>query len=167
MKLNINGVDKEFDDAYKDGLLLWAIRDGLEMIGTRYGCGAGICGSCTVHVDGVATRSCITPVQAVANSKIRTLEGLVQPDGTLHPVQQAFLDEQVPQCAWCMSGQMMTAVAFLETNSAPTPEQIIEAMKSNYCRCGCYHRIKSAVGHAAENMQTAVLPAVLPEGETA
>ena len=155
MKLNINGVDHELDDAYKDGLLVWAIRDGLGLTGTRYGCGAGICGSCTVHVDGAATRSCITPVAAVENSEIRTLEGLAAEDGTLHPVQQAFLDEQVPQCAWCMSGQMMTAVAFLEENSVPTPEEIIEAMKNNYCRCGCYHRIKSAVATAADTMRSA------------
>ena len=153
MKLNINGVDKELDDAYEKGVLLWAIRDGLGMTGTRYGCGAGICGSCTVHVDGVATRSCITAVANVIDSEIRTLEGLAAEDGALHPVQQAFLDGQVPQCAWCMSGQMMTAVAFLEQTSAPTPDEIIDAMKNNYCRCGCYHRIKSAVATAAELMQ--------------
>lgn len=153
MKLNVNGREVDVDDAYADGLLVWAIRDGLQMTGTRFGCGAGICGSCTVHVDGVATRSCITPISAVANAQITTLEGLAEEDGTLHPVQQAFLDEQVPQCAWCMSGQMMQAAAFLEQNNNPTQDEIIEAMKSNYCRCGCYHRIKSAVATAAEIMQ--------------
>ncbi len=154
MKLNINGEVKEVDDAYADGVLVWAIRDGLGMMGTRYGCGAGICGSCTVHVDGVATRSCVTPVAAVVDTEITTLEGLVAEDGSLHPVQQAFLDEQVPQCAWCMSGQMMTAAAFLEQNNTPTPDEIIDAMKNNYCRCGCYHRIKSAVAVAADTMAT-------------
>ena len=154
MKLNINGEVKEVDDAYADGVLVWAIRDGLGMMGTRYGCGAGICGSCTVHVDGVATRSCVTPVAAVVDTEITTLEGLVAEDGSLHPVQQAFLDEQVPQCAWCMSGQMMTAAAFLEQNNTPTPDEIIDAMKNNYCRCGCYHRIKSAVAVAADTMET-------------
>jgi len=149
MKLTVNGSEMELDDAYADGLLVWAIRDGLGMTGTRYGCGAGICGSCTVHVDGVATRSCVTPVAAVADAKITTLEGLAAEDGTLHPVQQAFLDGQVPQCAWCMSGQMMTAAAFLEQNENPTQDEIVDAMKDNYCRCGCYHRIKSAVATAA------------------
>ena len=153
MKLNVNGKEMELDDAYENGLLVWAIRDGLGMIGTRYGCGAGICGSCTVHVDGVATRSCVTPVSTVVDAKITTLEGLAAEDGTLHPVQQAFLDGQVPQCAWCMSGQMMQAAAFLEENSAPTEDEIVEAMKNNYCRCGCYHRIKSAVAVAADMIQ--------------
>ncbi len=153
MKLTINGAEMELDDAYADGLLVWAIRDGLGMTGTRFGCGAGICGSCTVHVDGVATRSCVTPVAAVADAEITTLEGLAAEDGTLHPVQQAFLDGQVPQCAWCMSGQMMQAAAFLEQNNNPTKEEIVDAMKNNYCRCGCYHRIKSAVAVAAETIQ--------------
>lgn len=153
MKLTVNGTEMELDEAYEDGLLVWAIRDGLGMTGTRFGCGAGICGSCTVHVDGVATRSCVTPVAAVADAEITTLEGLIAEDGTLHPVQQAFLDEQVPQCAWCMSGQMMQAAAFLEQNNTPTQDEIVDAMKNNYCRCGCYHRIKSAVAVAAETMQ--------------
>ena len=153
MKLNVNGKEMELNDAYADGLLVWAIRDGLGMTGTRFGCGAGICGSCTVHVDGVATRSCVTPVAAVANSEITTLEGLASDDGKLHPVQQAFLDEQVPQCGWCMSGQMMQAASFLEDNRTPTSDEINEAMKNNYCRCGCYHRIKSAVATAADMMQ--------------
>ncbi len=153
MKLTVNGTEMELDDAYEDGLLVWAIRDGLGMTGTRFGCGAGICGSCTVHVDGVATRSCVTPVAAVADAEITTLEGLSAEDGTLHPVQQAFLDGQVPQCAWCMSGQMMQAAAFLEQNNTPTQDEIVDAMKNNYCRCGCYHRIKSAVAVAAETMQ--------------
>ncbi len=153
MELNINGEVRQLDEAYGDGVLLWAIRDGLGMIGTRYGCGAGICGSCTVHVDGVATRSCVTPVEAVVGKEIRTLEGLQAADGTLHPVQQAFIDKQVPQCAWCMSGQVMQAVAFLEENSAPSDEEIVDAMKNNYCRCGCYVRIKEAVAHAADLAQ--------------
>ncbi|MEM8860301.1 MAG: (2Fe-2S)-binding protein [Chloroflexota bacterium] len=153
MKLNINGKEMQLDDSYSDGLLVWAIRDGLGMIGTRYGCGVGICGSCTVHVDGVATRSCVTPVFAVVDQEITTLEGLVAEDGSLHPVQQAFLDGQVPQCAWCMSGQMMQAAAFLEQNNNPSQDEIVEAMKNNYCRCGCYHRIKIAVATAADLMQ--------------
>lgn len=153
MELKINGETRQIDDAYADGVLLWAIRDGLGMVGTRYGCGAGICGSCTVHVDGVATRSCITPIESVAGAEIRTLEGLQSAEGELHPVQQAFIDKQVPQCAWCMSGQMMTAAAFLERNPAPNDEEIVDAMRNNYCRCGCYVRIKDAVSHAADLAQ--------------
>jgi len=106
-----------------------------------------------VQVDGVATRSCITPLSAVEDAEIRTVEGLATTaaDGQieLHPVQQAFLDEQVPQCSWCMSGQMMTAAAFIDANPNPTEEMIVEAMDDNYCRCGCYVRIKSAVRRAA------------------
>ncbi|MDJ0752590.1 MAG: (2Fe-2S)-binding protein [Ardenticatenaceae bacterium] len=153
MKLKINGQEVEIDDAYGSGLLIWAIRDGAGLMGTKFGCGAGICGSCTVHIDGEAVRSCITPVQNVVDADIRTLEGLPNEDGMLHPVQQAFIEQQVPQCAWCMSGQMMSAAALLEQNENPTQEEIVEAMSENYCRCGCYFRIKSAVARAAEIKQ--------------
>jgi isoquinoline 1-oxidoreductase subunit alpha len=151
--LQINGERVTLDPDYEDGLLLWALRDGLGLTGTKFGCGVGICGSCTVQVDGVATRACLTAVSSVIGKEIRTLEGLSQPDGSLHPVQQAFLDEQVPQCAWCMSGQMMTAVALLEANPTPTREEIVAGMKDNYCRCGCYARIRTAVATAAQKMQ--------------
>ena len=97
----------------------------------------------------VATRSCITPVEQVKNANIRTLEGLPAEDGALHPVQQAFIEQQVPQCGWCMGGQMMTAAAFLAENNDPTAEEIVAAMSENYCRCGCYVRIKTAVAQAA------------------
>lgn len=149
MELTINGKSYQIDEAYESGVLLWALRDDLGMMGTRFGCGAGICGACTVHVDGVATRSCITPLSDVVGKEIRTVEGLAA-DGKLHPVQQAFIDKQVPQCAWCMSGQMMQAAAFLEETANPSDEEIVEAMKNNYCRCGCYVRIKEAVREAAE-----------------
>lgn len=133
--------------------LLWALRDELGLIGTKYGCGMGICGACTVHVDGVAVRACVTPLAAVEGLAIRTIEGLatIGSDSviTLHPVQQAFIDEQVPQCGWCMSGQIMTAAAFLEQNPAPSEEDLVNAMSNNYCRCGCYVRIKRAVTRAA------------------
>jgi isoquinoline 1-oxidoreductase alpha subunit len=135
-------------------LLLWVIRDELGLTGTKYGCGAGICGSCTVWVDGEPTRACITPVMEVDGREIRTIEGLAErtPAGelVLHPVQQAFLEKQVPQCSWCMSGQMMTAAAFLENNPRPDETEIIDAMSENYCRCGCYVRIREAVAYAAE-----------------
>ena len=150
MELTINGETRAVADD-PSGMLLWALRDELGMTGTRFGCGVGICGSCTVHIDGVAARSCITPLAAVEGKEIRTIEGLS--DGaTLHPVQQAFIDEQVPQCGWCMSGQIMTAAAFLEANPAPDDEQIGEALGANYCRCGCYVRIRRAVRQAADEM---------------
>jgi isoquinoline 1-oxidoreductase alpha subunit len=148
MQLLINGQEYEIDIPENENLV-WVIRDGLGLIGTKFGCGMGICGSCTVHVDGIAMRSCITPAASVEGKAITTIEGLATEEG-LHPIQQAFLDEQVPQCSWCMSGQMMTAAAFLEQNPNPSEEDIVNAMSNNYCRCGCYVRIKAAVARAAE-----------------
>jgi isoquinoline 1-oxidoreductase alpha subunit len=155
MELTINGQAYTFD-ADADEPLLWVLRDALGLTGTKYGCGLGICGSCTVHVDGVPTRSCITPANTVEGRAITTIEGLATLDGDeeiLHPVQQAFIDEQVPQCAWCMSGQMMTAAAFIADNSTPTDDEIIAAMGNNWCRCGCYARIRIAVARAAQIAQ--------------
>ena len=155
MQLRINGQTYDVDVPDSE-LLLWALRDDLGLIGTKFGCGIGYCGACTVHVDGEATRSCMTLVSNVEGKEIRTIEGLATIDENeeeiLHPVQQAFVDEQVPQCSWCMSGQMMTAVAFLEQNETPSEEEIVEAMAENYCRCGCYVRIKAAVVRAAQTM---------------
>ena len=150
MQLVINGKEQTVDEG-GERLLLWVLRDELGYTGTRFGCGAGICGACTVHVDGVATRACITPVAAVEGKQIRTIEGLAGGNG-LHPVQQAFSDQQVPQCGWCMSGQIMTAVAFLEATPAASEEDVVKAMSNNYCRCGCYVRIKAAVQQAALEM---------------
>ncbi len=134
--------------------LLWVLRDELGLMGTKFGCGAGICGACTVQVDGEATRACITPITMVEGKQIRTIEGMSTQlaDGSwqLHPVQQAFLAEQAPQCGWCMSGQMMTAVSFLEQNPQPTETEIVAAMGNNYCRCGSYVRIKKAVAQASQ-----------------
>ncbi len=152
MKLLINGEAQEVD-AESTEPLLWVLRDTLGMTGTRFGCGAGICGACTVHVDGQATRSCVTPLSLVEGKEIRTIEGLATAEA-LHPVQQAFIDEQVPQCGWCMSGQIMTAAAFLENNSDASDEQMVDAMNNNYCRCGCYARIRRAVKRAAGEMST-------------
>jgi isoquinoline 1-oxidoreductase alpha subunit len=153
MNLNVNGQMYEVPEA-PDRLLLWVLRDELGLTGTKFGCGAGLCGSCTVHVEGVATRACITPLSTLGARSIRTIEGLAerQADGQvkLHPVQQAWLEVQVPQCGWCQPGQIMTAAAFLATTPQPTPEQVVEAMSQNYCRCGCYGRIKAAVLKAAE-----------------
>ena len=155
MNLRINGTEREVAGG-PGALLVYVLRDELGMTGTKIGCAAGICGSCTVLVDGVATRSCITPLTLVDGKEITTIEGLAteNADGTLtlHPVQQAFIDAQVPQCGWCMSGQIMTATAFLQQNPAPSEDDVVEAMGNNYCRCGCYHRIKQAVVAAAGTM---------------
>lgn len=153
MQLNINGTTYDVNPPEGEALL-WVLHDQLGLIGTKYGCGLGICGACTVHVDGQTLRSCITPAASVEGMMITTIEGLasIDADGNevLHPVQQAFIDEQVPQCSWCMSGQMMTAAAFLERNPNPTSQDINIAMNNNYCRCGCYTRIKAGVARAAE-----------------
>ncbi len=153
MQLTINGQTYEVAPL-PDEPLLWVIRDRVGLRGTKFGCGLGICGACTVHLDGQPIRACITPVSAAEGAAITTIEGLATSgeEGieTLHPVQQAFIEAQVPQCSWCMSGQMMTAAAFLVENPRPTEDEIVDAMSANYCRCGCYVRIKVAVARAAE-----------------
>lgn len=155
MQLTINDQSYEVD-VPDDTPLLWVIRDTLGLTGTKFGCGIGVCGSCTVHMNGQPIRSCITPVSAAIGQQVTTIEGLatLSPDNQiqLHPVQQAFIDEQVPQCSWCMSGQMMTAAAMLENNPSPTDDDIVGAMSGNYCRCGCYVRIKAAVKRAADSI---------------
>ncbi len=151
MELTVNGETLEIA-ADPSTPLLWVIRNELNLTGTKFGCGGGYCGSCTVQVDGEARRSCITPVSDVAGATVRTIEDLADAEGVLHPIQQAFIDNQVPQCAWCMSGQMMTALSFLENAAAPTDDDIVTAMGENYCRCGCYVRIKAAVRDAAAVM---------------
>ena len=127
--------------------LLWVLRDSLEMPGTKYGCGAGFCGACTVHVDGNAMRSCSTPVSQVAGKNITTIEGL-SPNGT-HPLQQAWIAEDVPQCGYCQTGQIMAAAALLAKNPHPSDDDITKAMAGNLCRCGTYDRIRKAIHRAA------------------
>ena len=127
--------------------LLWVLRDLLNLTGTKYGCGMGLCGACTVHLDGTATRSCITPVSAVAGRRITTIEGLGE--GQLHPVQQAWIAEQVPQCGYCQSGQIMSAAALLSQKPKPTDKDIDEGMAGNLCRCSTYFRIRNAIHRAA------------------
>tara|TARA_B000000460_G_scaffold21191_1_gene13886 strand:- start:1252 stop:1719 length:468 start_codon:yes stop_codon:yes gene_type:complete len=131
--------------------LLWVLRDNLKLTGTKYGCGRGLCGACTVHINGEATRSCITAIENVAGSNITTIEGLSKDSD--HPVQKAWVAEDVPQCGYCQSGQIMTAAAFLERNSNPEESDINAAMKMNICRCGTYQRIRKAIGRAAEELQ--------------
>jgi isoquinoline 1-oxidoreductase subunit alpha len=143
LSINVNGQSRNVD-IDPDTPLLWVLRDHLNLVGTKYGCGIAQCGACTVHLDGVAVRSCVLPVSAVASSqKITTIEGL-SADGT-HPVQQAWDKLDVAQCGYCQAGQMMSASALLSTNSKPTDTDIDEALQGNICRCGTYHRIKQAV----------------------
>ena len=129
--------------------LLWVIRDHLRLTGTKYGCGIGQCGACTVHVDGAAQRSCITPVAAIDGRDITTIEGLATSADELHPVQEAWLENDVPQCGYCQAGQIMAAVDFLKRNPKPSDEDIDNNM-SNICRCGTYVRIRKAIHRAAE-----------------
>jgi isoquinoline 1-oxidoreductase alpha subunit len=157
MEILVNGELYQVADE-PDRPLLWVLRDELGLTGTKFGCGVGICGACDVHLDGNVVRSCITPLSAAKGKAIRTIEGLAS-EGTLHPMQQAFLDEQVHQCGWCMSGQIMRAVALLEENPNPTEQEIIAGLSANYCRCGAYGRIKRAVIRAAAEMASAEEPA--------
>jgi isoquinoline 1-oxidoreductase alpha subunit len=151
MQVTINSRPHTLPDA-PARLLLWVLRDELGLMGTRYGCGIGQCGACTVHVDGEAVRSCITPLAAVAGKSIRTIEGLAEGE-PLHPVLQAFLDLQVPQCAWCMTGQVMTAAALLEAAPEAAEEEILDTMDRCLCRCGTYGRIRRAVLEAQRRIQ--------------
>jgi len=145
--LTINGRSY-FVDSPPDTPLLWVIREELRLTGTKYGCGAGLCGSCTVHVNGEAVRSCQVAVGDVEAMPITTIEGLHNADR--HPVQQAWVEKQVPQCGYCQSGQIMQAAAFIATNPAPSREDIVQAMDGNLCRCATYNHIVDAVARAAE-----------------
>lgn len=140
--LKVNGVEQRFDGD-PDTPLLWFVRDEAGLTGTKYGCGAGLCGACTVHLDGVAVRGCLTTVAEAAGKSVTTIEGL-SADGN-HPVQQAWRDLNVPQCGFCQSGQIMQASALLAANPRPSDREIMDSMQGNICRCGCYQRIVDAV----------------------
>ena len=144
--LTVNGR-RHTVDAPPDTPLLWVLRDYLDLTGTKFGCGMALCGACTVHLDGQPTRSCVTPISAVGTKKVTTIEGL-SPEGN-HPVQQAWIAEDVPQCGYCQSGQIMSAAALLARTPHPTDADIDAAMSGNICRCGTYQRIRAAVHHAA------------------
>ena len=144
IQLNINGKMVSVN-AEEGTPLLWVLRDELKMTGAKYGCGVAQCGACTVHVDGAPARSCQLPVESLGGVKITTIEGL----GGTHPVQEAWVKHDVPQCGYCQSGQIMSAVALLNTNPKPKPEDIDAAMSGNICRCGCYGRIREAIKDAA------------------
>jgi aerobic-type carbon monoxide dehydrogenase small subunit (CoxS/CutS family) len=146
--IKVNGTTRNVD--VEPGTpLLWVLRDALGLTGTKYGCGIAECGACTVHVDGVATRSCITPVSTVEGQEVVTIEGMAQGD-SLHPVQQAWLDEDVVQCGYCQSGQIMSAADLLAQNRDPSDADIDNAMSGNICRCGTYGRIRCAIKRAAK-----------------
>jgi isoquinoline 1-oxidoreductase alpha subunit len=146
IRFRLNGVDREVD-ADPDMPLLWVLRDLLGLTGTKYGCGQALCGACTVHLDGEAVRSCVTPIRRIAGRSVVTIEGL-SPDGS-HPLQRAWVDLGVPQCGFCQAGQIMTAAALLARTSRPTDADIDRSLAGNLCRCGTYQRIRAAVKKAA------------------
>jgi len=147
--LRINGKQHHIEDIDPSMPLLWALRDLLQLAGTKYGCGIGQCGACTVHVNGQPVRSCLYSVDAAAGQDVTTIEGLADPDGSLHPLQQAWIDEDVAQCGYCQAGQIMSAAALLRTNPSPNDSDIDRAMAGNLCRCATYLRIRKAIRSAA------------------
>jgi isoquinoline 1-oxidoreductase subunit alpha len=149
--VSVNGKTHRVD-VDPDTPLLWVIRESIGLPGTKYGCGMALCGACTVHVDGAAVRSCVTPVSAVRGKRVTTIEGLAQ-GGRLHPVQDAWIEQDVPQCGYCQSGQVMSAAALLSKQKNPTDADIDAAMSGNICRCGTYQRIRAAIKLAAARMR--------------
>ena len=150
VQIILNGTDRQIDDIDPTTPLLWALRDHLGMVGTKFGCGKGLCGACTVHLNGTAIRSCSTPVSAVDGQVVTTIEGLAEDDDNLHPVQEAWMEHDVPQCGYCQAGQMMNASALLAVNPKPSDQDIDNAMAGNICRCGTYSRIRKAIHTAAK-----------------
>ncbi|GJM29291.1 MAG: isoquinoline 1-oxidoreductase subunit alpha [Cyclobacteriaceae bacterium] len=148
--LKINGKSQQVETE-ADAPLLWVLRDQLNLVGTKFGCGIAQCGACTVHVDGSAVRSCSTPVSSLEGKSITTIEGLSDNGG--HPLQKAWIEHDVPQCGYCQAGQIMNAAALLDKNPNPTDHDIDTAMNGNICRCGTYVRIKAAIKTAASNLQ--------------
>ncbi len=157
MDITVNGRLQEVDDELADTPLLWVLREELGLIGTKFGCGIGTCGACTVHVDGKAVRSCQTTVNDVSAHNVTTIEGLAETTEYtgLHPVQQAWIDQSVPQCGYCQAGQIMSAAALLAENPSPNDREIDRGMSGNLCRCGTYARIRMAIKRAAQNAPTA------------
>jgi isoquinoline 1-oxidoreductase subunit alpha len=153
LRLNVNGKDVQVDDAADDTPLLWVLRDHLNLVGTKYGCGVAQCGACTVHLNGTPMRSCQMPASAAQGQKITTVEGLAKADGTLSALQKAWIDHDVAQCGYCQSGQLMSATALLKSNPKPTDADIDAAMAGNLCRCATYIRIRKAIHAAAGNLK--------------
>lgn len=155
MQINLNNMPVPVPQQLRDVTLLDFIRDHVGLKGTKFGCGAGLCGACTVHIDGRAVRACQVLVGEIEGQKITTIEGLADDTGDLHPVQQAWIEGAVPQCGYCQAGQIMAAVSLLSDNSNPTDTEISEHMSGNLCRCGTYSRIHQAIIHAAGEINDA------------
>lgn len=153
IELTVNGEPRSLEEIDPNTPLLWALRDTLGLVGTKYGCGIGQCGACTVHVDGRATRSCSVRVSDIAGRSVTTIEGLAGSDGQLHPLQQSWIDYDVPQCGYCQAGQIMSAAALLATTANPDDDDINSAMAGNLCRCGTYNRIAKAIKSAAQETE--------------
>ena len=152
LHLSVNGKKHVIEDVDSSTPLLWVLRDSLGLIGTKFGCGGGFCGACTVHLDGIPVRSCSILAAAAADQPITTIEGLAGDDGTLHPLQEAWIEHDVPQCGYCQAGQIMSAAALLNTNSMPSDADLDAAMAGNLCRCGTYNRIRKAIHTAAQKL---------------
>ena len=155
-RLTINGEARELD-VDPDMPLLWVIREKLNLPGTKFGCGIAQCGACTVHLNGVPVRSCSTPVSMADGGDVTTIEGIAEAGGALHAVQEAWIDHQAPQCGYCQSGQIMSAVALLNNNPDPSDETIDAVMSGNICRCGAYGRIRDAIKSAAKKLQASAV----------
>jgi isoquinoline 1-oxidoreductase alpha subunit len=163
--LQINGQTMDIGEIDPSTPLLWVLRDTVGLLGTKYGCGIAQCGACTVHLNGAPVRSCQIPVGNLTNEQITTIEGLAAADGTLTPVQQAWVEHDVAQCGYCQAGQIMSATALLSNNSNPTDEDINAAMSGNLCRCATYTRIKRAIKAAAANMNGTAFYNAAEQGE--
>ena len=150
MRLTVNGTERRVPDTWRGETLLSTLREQLGLTGAKYSCGIGLCGACKVHVDGAAVNSCTVRTADVEGRSVRTIEGLAQPDGRLHPLQQAWVAERVPQCGYCQPGQLMQAVALLSESPNPSDDEIDAAMAGNLCRCGTYARIRRAIRRASQ-----------------
>lgn len=153
MRLSINGKEHALEGVDESTPLLWVLRDHLNLVGAKYGCGVAQCGACTVHLNGQPIRSCSMPVSAAAGQKITTIEGLANPDGSLHALQKAWIKHDVAQCGYCQAGQLMSAAALLKSTPKPTDADIDAALAGNLCRCGTYLRIRKAIHSAAAELQ--------------
>jgi aerobic-type carbon monoxide dehydrogenase small subunit (CoxS/CutS family) len=153
IRIMVNGEAYELEDDKSSTPLLWILRDQLGLVGTKFGCGGGYCGACTVHLNDRPVRSCSTLTSAADGAEIRTIEGLANSDGELHPLQEAWIAHDVPQCGYCQAGQLMSAAALLASNPSPSDKEIDSAMAGNLCRCGTYLRIRKAIHSAAESAE--------------
>jgi isoquinoline 1-oxidoreductase subunit alpha len=152
LNLQVNGKERTVENVDPATPLLWVLRDSLSLVGTKFGCGMAVCGACTVLVDGAPIRACSTSADSVVGKSITTIEGLARSEKELHPLQQAWIDHDVPQCGYCQAGQLMSASALLARTPNPTDEEIDSAMAGNLCRCGTYQRIRAAIHTAADKL---------------